>query len=200
MQVVQGAIGAPAGAWIHYGLTSSDVGDTCYAVQMKQSADILIGDVQAELARVALVERLGTDGEEAGGDEVLGAVLLVLRRKQVAGDLLADEAVLGVDAHELQPYLPADPEQIEKQKVEVRYLGYYLKWHPQSCYYYSVEHGGFLYISGQLPFERSVFLRGRLGEAEVHELRDARVAVGGGGAAEHGGGGAAAVPGGRRRV
>ena len=22
-------------------------------------------------------------------------------------------------------------------------MGYYLKWHPQSCYYYSVEHGGF---------------------------------------------------------
>jgi hypothetical protein len=25
----------------------------------------------------------------------------------------------------------------------VHYLGYYLKWHPQSCYYYSVEHGDF---------------------------------------------------------
>jgi hypothetical protein len=27
--------------------------------------------------------------------------------------------------------------------MEVHYLGYYLKWHPQSCYYYAVEHGGF---------------------------------------------------------
>ncbi|MFM7308685.1 MAG: N-acetyl sugar amidotransferase, partial [Actinomycetota bacterium] len=25
----------------------------------------------------------------------------------------------------------------------VHYLGYYLKWHPQSCYYYAFEHGGF---------------------------------------------------------
>jgi hypothetical protein len=49
----------------------------------------------------------------------------------------------GVDGHELQPYLPANPEQIEANKVEVHYLGYYLKWHPQSCYYYSVENGGF---------------------------------------------------------
>lgn len=49
----------------------------------------------------------------------------------------------GVDGHELQPYLPANPEQIEAQRVEVHYLGYYLKWHPQSCYYYSVEHGEF---------------------------------------------------------
>jgi len=44
---------------------------------------------------------------------------------------------------DLDAYLPADPQQIEENKVEVHYLGYYLKWHPQSCYYYSVEHGGF---------------------------------------------------------
>ena len=25
----------------------------------------------------------------------------------------------------------------------MHYLGYYLKWHPQACYYYAVEHGGF---------------------------------------------------------
>lgn len=51
--------------------------------------------------------------------------------------------VYGVDEAELQPYLPADPAQLEAKNVEVHYLGYYLKWHPQSCYYYSVEHGGF---------------------------------------------------------
>lgn len=49
----------------------------------------------------------------------------------------------GVDDNDLQPYLPANPNQIEESKVEVHYLGYYHKWHPQSCYYYAVEHGGF---------------------------------------------------------
>jgi N-acetyl sugar amidotransferase len=49
----------------------------------------------------------------------------------------------GVEHQDLIPYLPADPHKIEEQKVEVHYLGYYLKWHPQNCYYYSVEHGGF---------------------------------------------------------
>lgn len=49
----------------------------------------------------------------------------------------------GLDRVDLNPYLPADPNQIAEQKVEVHYLGYYLKWHPQSCYYYAVEHGGF---------------------------------------------------------
>jgi len=35
-----------ASRWFHFGLTSSDVGDTCYAVQMQQSADVLIADAQ----------------------------------------------------------------------------------------------------------------------------------------------------------
>src|SRR6476646_11151243 len=38
-------IGAPASRWLHFGLTSSDVIDTAFAVQMVQSADILIEDV-----------------------------------------------------------------------------------------------------------------------------------------------------------
>lgn len=62
----------------------------------------------------------------------------------LGGTSLADlKEHFGVEEYELQPYLPANPERIEQQKVEVHYLGYYLKWHPQNCYYYSVEHGGF---------------------------------------------------------
>lgn len=39
-------IGAPASRWLHFGLTSSDIIDTTFAVQMVQSADILIKDVE----------------------------------------------------------------------------------------------------------------------------------------------------------
>ena len=46
-------IGDDASRWFHFGLTSSDVGDTCYAVQMKQSADILIADVKLLLKAIA---------------------------------------------------------------------------------------------------------------------------------------------------
>jgi N-acetyl sugar amidotransferase len=49
----------------------------------------------------------------------------------------------GLDRVDLDPYLPVDPENIERLKVEVHYLGYYLRWHPQACYYYAVENGGF---------------------------------------------------------
>lgn len=44
---------------------------------------------------------------------------------------------------ELEPYLPADPELIRKNHIEIHYLGYYLKWHPQGAYYYSCDNGNF---------------------------------------------------------
>ncbi len=47
------AINDDASRWFHFGLTSSDVGDTCYAVQMQQSADILIADVKKLLPVIA---------------------------------------------------------------------------------------------------------------------------------------------------
>jgi N-acetyl sugar amidotransferase len=53
------------------------------------------------------------------------------------------KADYGLGDNDLRPYLPADPEDIERSSIEVHYLGYYLKWHPQSCYYHAVEHGGF---------------------------------------------------------
>jgi len=55
-------------------------------------------------------------------------------------DLTTDFDLEEVD---LDPYLPANPDGLQKLGIEVHYLGYYTKWHPQSCYYYAVEHGGF---------------------------------------------------------
>lgn len=49
----------------------------------------------------------------------------------------------GIGEHDVQPYLPANPNEMNTLGLEVHFLGYYLKWHPQSCYYYAVEHGGF---------------------------------------------------------
>ena len=42
VDVVQGAIGTPAGAWIHYGLTSSDVVDTALCWMLRDACDLLI--------------------------------------------------------------------------------------------------------------------------------------------------------------
>src|SRR3989441_2122735 len=50
-------IGAPASRWLHFGLTSSDVVDTAFAVQMVQSAEILIDDLKAVRQVVATKAR-----------------------------------------------------------------------------------------------------------------------------------------------
>jgi adenylosuccinate lyase len=42
-----------ASRWLHFGLTSSDIVDTCFAVQMVQSADLLIADVKKLLPIIA---------------------------------------------------------------------------------------------------------------------------------------------------
>lgn len=49
----------------------------------------------------------------------------------------------GLTLGDFASYLPLDPQIIQKKKIEFHYLGYYLKWVPQECYYYSVTHTGF---------------------------------------------------------
>lgn len=49
----------------------------------------------------------------------------------------------GLTLGDLMPYLPAPAEEIEKADIDVRYLGYYIKWVPQEAYYYAVENTGF---------------------------------------------------------
>jgi adenylosuccinate lyase len=47
VDVVQTRIGMPEGAWIHYGLTSSDVVDTALCANLTSAADIVIREVTA---------------------------------------------------------------------------------------------------------------------------------------------------------
>jgi hypothetical protein len=49
----------------------------------------------------------------------------------------------GISRNELNPYLPVDGARLKALGTEVHYLGYYLKWDPQECFYYASEHTGF---------------------------------------------------------
>ena len=49
----------------------------------------------------------------------------------------------GLMLNDLMAYLPPPAEDMEKAKIDVHYLGYYLKWTPQEVYYYAVENTGF---------------------------------------------------------
>jgi N-acetyl sugar amidotransferase len=49
----------------------------------------------------------------------------------------------GLTQNDLLPYLPSRLEDMEEMKIQFQFLGYYLPWHPQGCYYYAVEHSDF---------------------------------------------------------
>jgi N-acetyl sugar amidotransferase len=57
-----------------------------------------------------------------------------------ARELLANH---GLEMNDLEPYMPANAERLRQIGTTVHYLGYYLKWDPQECYYYASEHTGF---------------------------------------------------------
>ena len=50
----------------------------------------------------------------------------------------------GFKLSDLEAYFPSNPHDLAKTGTEVHYLGYYVKWHPQETYYYSVENTDFL--------------------------------------------------------
>ncbi|MBL1140603.1 MAG: N-acetyl sugar amidotransferase [Proteobacteria bacterium] len=49
-----------------------------------------------------------------------------------------------VNINDLNPYMPLDVEKLKSVGTEVHYLGYYLKWDPQECFYYAAENTGFI--------------------------------------------------------
>ena len=61
VDVVQAAIGQPAGAWIHFGLTSSDVVDTAWCWALRDAADLLIESSTALLTTVVELARAHRD-------------------------------------------------------------------------------------------------------------------------------------------
>ena len=57
VDVVQAAIGPPAGTWIHYGLTSSDVVDTAWCWMMRDACDQLIAAATELMRTLVLLAR-----------------------------------------------------------------------------------------------------------------------------------------------
>ena len=45
--------------------------------------------------------------------------------------------------NDFNPYIPPEKENLKKFNIQQRFLGYYLKWDPQECYYYASKNTGF---------------------------------------------------------
>jgi adenylosuccinate lyase len=61
VDVTQAAIGAPAGSWIHYGLTSSDVVDTAWCWMLRDACDLLIAAATELLGTLVAMARCHRD-------------------------------------------------------------------------------------------------------------------------------------------
>ena len=49
----------------------------------------------------------------------------------------------GFSENDFAPYMPVSADELDESNVVVHYLGYYLKWDPQECFYYAVDNTGF---------------------------------------------------------
>ena len=62
----------------------------------------------------------------------------------LGGASLSELEELSLRKVDFEPYMPINPEKLIEKDIEVHYLGYFEKWHPQSAYYYAVENGDFI--------------------------------------------------------
>jgi hypothetical protein len=72
----------------------------------------------------------------AGSQDPNDLILSGLTGKELIDDF-------GIAENEFNPYLPVEKQKLEEAGTVVHYLGYYLKWDPQECYYYAAKHTGF---------------------------------------------------------
>ena len=61
VDVVQSAIGMPAGAWIHHGLTSTDVVDTAWCWMLKDGAELILGAMNELITKLQELAQLHRD-------------------------------------------------------------------------------------------------------------------------------------------
>ena len=63
----------------------------------------------------------------------------------ILGGLKIEEIIkkYNFNLNEFSPYIPPSIKEIEQAGIEQQFLGYYVKWDPQECYYYATENTGF---------------------------------------------------------
>lgn len=66
VDIVQAAIGQPAGAWIHYGLTSSDVVDTALCWALRDAGELMLAELEALIVTTVGLARAHRDSVMIG--------------------------------------------------------------------------------------------------------------------------------------
>lgn len=98
---------------------------------------VMYGENQAEYGNKVDENNIPTMNEKFFSIDNPGEIKL--------GGLRIDELIRKhkFSLNDFAPYIPPKEAVLNDKGVEVHYLGYYLKWDPQECYYYVVNHTGF---------------------------------------------------------
>jgi len=135
---------------LHRYLTKEAFSNLLHPFQPFITGQRIIGPLIAEKFGIKLV--MYGENQAEYGNAVEENLSPVMQTKFFSTDKSADIRLGGkkISEHlkntnftikDFEPYLPL---QLGKSKIaEVHYLGYYLKWDPQECFYYAVENTGF---------------------------------------------------------
>mgnify|MGYP000268060850 CR=1 FL=1 len=93
-----------------------------------------LGDL---LLQVVLISQVASDKGDFNFDDVANQIShkIIRRHPQIFDHKYSK--------NDFAPYIAPKKKDLIEAGVEVHYLGYYIKWHPQAAYYFAVENGGF---------------------------------------------------------
>ena len=98
---------------------------------------VMYGEHQAEYGNILSETNIPTMDKKffSGGDP----------QKLSLGGKSVNEIIKETDfkLEDFTPYIPPRSDELVEKNIQVFHLGYYLKWDPQECYYYSQENTGF---------------------------------------------------------
>ena len=83
------------------------------------------------------------------GEDILSNVPMkyisgeITKATRIAGYTISELNSLGIAFEDLLPYLPMSSQDFQQNEIQAHYLGHFIKWTPQECYYYAVKHTGF---------------------------------------------------------
>ena len=84
---------------------------------MSDRINLLVHHVEGELRLAAGVVALGTDGQVSRSNQLLGALIVIRRRHEVAGDLLAQEQVVRLVLIEGADHIVAVPPRVRVEDI-----------------------------------------------------------------------------------
>ena len=126
------------------------LGQKTYVVKMAEKFNIPLAFYGEMPGEYGTTEGLAKADEKKFSDKAGSGFSTDMRAGKNVRDLCLGGVAVGeimdrynVALVDLEPYLPIDPHIVQEKKIAVYFTGYFEKWDPQECYYFSVDKIGF---------------------------------------------------------